>query len=104
MSDPVLPPDAIDAICRHMNEDHAEDSLLIVRALGDRPAAEQASMSGLDEHAAIFDAVVDGAAETVRVPWSEPLASRAQVRAEVVVMYQRACQALGIEPRPAAEH
>lgn len=104
MNGPVLTPDAVAAICRHMNEDHTEDSLLIVRALGGRPAAQQASMSGLDAEAAIFDAVVDGVTESVRVPWSEPVTERAQVRAEVVQMYHRACDASGIEPRAAAEH
>ncbi len=104
MSAPLLPADAVDAICRHMNSDHADDSLLIVRALGGRPTAQQASMSGLDAEAAVFEAVVDGVTETVRVPWSEPVTERAQVRAEVVQMYQRACSASGIEPRAAAEH
>ncbi len=104
MTPQVLSPDAVAAICRHMNEDHVEDSLLIVRALGGLPSAQQATMSGLDAEAAVFDAVVDGVTESIRVPWSEPVTERAQVRAEVVQMYQRACSAAGIEPRAAAEH
>jgi predicted HicB family RNase H-like nuclease len=35
----------------------------------------------------------------VRVPFSERLTERRQVRAEAVRMYREACAALGIEPR-----
>ena len=100
----VFGPEVVDAVCRHMNDDHLEDSLLIVRSLGGCPGATQASMTGLDGDAAFFTATVDGLERTVRVPWSAPLTERAQIRVEVVRMYHEACAALGVEPRPAAEH
>jgi len=103
-SEAAFPPDVIEAVCRHMNDDHVEDSLLIVRALGDRPNATSATMTGLDDEAAVFSATVDGAPVEVRVPWSGPVTERAQIRAEVVRMYHEACAALGVAPRPAEQH
>jgi len=97
-------PEVVEAVCRHMNEDHVEDSLLIVRSLGGRPDATVAAMTGMDDTAAIFTATVDGVEQELRVPWSEQITERPQIRAEVVRMYHEACAALGIEPRAAAEH
>lgn len=90
----------IAGVTRHMNEDHAEDTLLIVRALGDRPEARAARMVGLDNDGGIYE--VDGAegTETIRIPWARRLTKRAEIRAEVVRMYDEACRRLGIEPRP----
>ncbi len=97
-------PDVVAAVMRHMNDDHADDSLLIVRALGGAPTASTARMGGMDPEAIEFTAVVDGSDVVVRVPWGAPITERRQVRAEVTRMYQDACAALGIEPRPAGEH
>ena len=57
-------------------------------------------MTGLDGDAGVFSAVAGGVATEVRVPWSEPITERPQIRREVVVLYERACAALGLEPRP----
>jgi len=97
-------PEVVEAVRRHMDEDHRDDSLLIVRSLGGVPQATAATMSGLDEAGAVFLAATDEGEVTVRVPWSEPIAERAQIRAEVVRMYHEACAALGVEPRAAGEH
>jgi hypothetical protein len=91
--------DAVEAIKRHMNDDHAGDSLIIVRALGGRPAAVTAVTSDVDAEGIEF--TVDGG-ERVRVPWGETLTERAQVRKAVVTLYRDACVKLGINPR--AEH
>ena len=40
--------EVVAAVLRHMNEDHAEDSVLICRAFGGRPDATSATMTGLD--------------------------------------------------------
>ena len=98
MSDP-FPPEAAEQIARHMNDDHADDNVLIVRALGGVPTATTARMSGLDADAMEFRAAVDGIEVPVRVPFSERLTERRQVRAEAVRMYRDACAALGLEPR-----
>jgi hypothetical protein len=41
---------------------------------------------------------VDGIAVPVRIPFSERLTERRQVRGEAVRMYQQACAALGVAP------
>ncbi|MET7338050.1 DUF2470 domain-containing protein [Nonomuraea sp. NPDC005650] len=88
--------DAVEAIKRHMNDDHAGDSLIIVRALGDRPEATSAVTSDVDAEAIEF--TVDGG-DRVRVPWGETLTERAQVRKAVVRLYRDACDKLGIAAR-----
>ncbi|WP_327108739.1 DUF2470 domain-containing protein [Nonomuraea glycinis] len=88
--------DAVDAIKRHMNDDHADDALIIVRGLGGRPEATTAVTSGVDGEAIEF--TVDGG-ERVRVAWGESLTERAQVRMAVVRLYRDACHALGIPAR-----
>ncbi|GAA0951001.1 DUF2470 domain-containing protein [Actinocorallia libanotica] len=99
MSDLPFGPEAVAAIAAHMNGDHAEDNVLICRALGGVEAVSAVN-TGLDAEAIVFEAVLaDGARREVRVPWSEPLKDRVQVRHEVVRMYQEACAALGVAPR-----
>ena len=88
------------AVVRHMNEDHADDTLLIVRALGGLDGAASARMMTWDADGGDYLAVVDDVETSVRIPWSHRLTERAEVRAEVVAMYERACEALGLEPRP----
>ncbi|MEV6844772.1 DUF2470 domain-containing protein [Actinoplanes sp. NPDC051411] len=92
-----FPPEAVAEIAAHMNGDHAEDNLLIVRALGGIPQATAARMSSLDAEAMEFAAVVDGIEVPVRVPFSERLTERRQVRAETVRMHREARAALGID-------
>jgi putative heme iron utilization protein len=89
----VFSAEVVDAVRRHMNDDHADDSLLICRTLGGQPAATSATMRGMDPDGIAFAVLVDGAELLVRVPWSEPVTARAQVRAEVVKMHQRALAA-----------
>ena len=98
MTEP-FPPDVVAQIADHMNGDHADDNVLIVRGLGGMPTATAARMSGLDADAMEFAAVVDGIEVPVRIPFAERLSERRQVRAEAVRMYHDACTALGIEPR-----
>ncbi|UPT23282.1 DUF2470 domain-containing protein [Thermobifida alba] len=82
-----------------MNADHPEDTLLIVRALGGRPEATAARMTGLDGTAGEYSATVAGREVVVRIPWSQPITERAQIRAEVVRLYRQACERLGVPPR-----
>jgi putative heme iron utilization protein len=98
MTDP-FPPEVVAQIARHMNADHADDNVLIVRALGGIPSATAARMSGMDADAMEFAAVLDGIEVPVRIPFAERLTERAQVRAEAVRMYRDACTALGVDPR-----
>lgn len=95
MSAPFTP-DAVEAIKRHMNDDHSDDALIIVRGMGGRPGATQAVTSDVDAEAIEF--TIDGG-ERVRVPWGETLTERPQVRMAVVRLYQQACAELGIPAR-----
>jgi hypothetical protein len=99
-----LAADAVTAILRHMNGDHAADCLVIVQGLGGRPDATAATMAGVTADAAVFDVVVPDGTVEVRVPWSEPIVERGQVRTEVVRMYQEGCAALGVTAPAAGEH
>lgn len=90
--------DIVDAVLKHMNDDHTEDSLMIVRAFAE-PLADEALMSGLDSEAGYWSVRIGEKTETARVAWSQPVTERAQIRREVVVLYTNACKALGVEPR-----
>lgn len=91
MTGMVFTPDVVTAILRHMNDDHAADSLAIVRAHGGPPDAVAARMTGLDATGGDFTAALPGGAEVpVRIPWSHPLTERAEVRTEVVRLYEEA--------------
>ena len=94
-------PDVVGAVCRHMNDDHAEDSLLICRTLGGQPAATRARATGLDAEGMEFAVTVHDIEVPVRVPFAHRLTERVQIRQEVVRMYREACERLGLPPRPA---
>ncbi|MFB2580121.1 DUF2470 domain-containing protein [Herbiconiux sp. P15] len=92
-------PDIVDAILRHMNGDHPDDNLLIARAFVD-PSAEAATMVDLDGDGGVWDVSIGGHATRASVAWpAGPITERAEVRREVVALYDDACAVLGIEPR-----
>jgi hypothetical protein len=92
-------PDAITAVMRHMNDDHASDNLVIVQAHG-VPDATAARMSGMTPDAIEFTADVGERSTLVAVPWPMPIATRADVRTAVVQVFHDACARLGraVEP------
>lgn len=95
-------PDIVDAILRHMNGDHTDDNLLIARAFVN-PAAEAATMTGLDGDGGVWDVTVDGATASASVAWpAGTITERGEVRREIVALYDEACAVLGVEPRPHA--
>ena len=98
MTDPS-PADVVAQIAQHMNDDHPDDNVLIVRGLGGIGHATSARMSGLDADGMEFAAAVNGVEVPVRIPFSERLTERRQVRAEAVRMYRDACETLGVAPR-----
>lgn len=98
MTDPFTS-DVIAAIMRHMNGDHADDCRVICQGLGGQPRATDAAMSGMDADGMDFLATVDGAPVPVRIPFTERLTERRQVRVQAARMYREACAVLGIAPR-----
>ena len=87
-------PDVVEQIARHMNDDHAADCLTICRAAGGRPAATAARVTGLDADGIDFAVTEEGTETAVRIPWSEKLGERDQVRREVVRMTHESRAAL----------
>ena len=108
-------PAIVAAVIAHMNGDHVNDNLLIARAFGDR-AAVHARMVHVDGEAGHWvysvtsgecregegAANADGEGGTehpLRVAWSTPITERAEIRREIVVLYDRACAELGVAAR-----
>ena len=75
-----------------MDDDHADDALLIVQTLGGAPDATEALAVDVDGAGMRFR--VDGARDVV-VPFATPVTERAQVRLAVVELHQRASAAVG---------
>lgn len=94
--------EVLEAVLRHMNSDHSADNILIVRAQLPAKNLIGAVMTGLDGDAGIWRAeLVDGTSLEVRVPWpGGPITERAQIRSEILALYQDARRTLGEEPDP----
>jgi len=95
---------ALTGVLRHMNGDHAEDILLIVRAFAPESEVIAATMIGFDGDGGDWRAQpLTGDEFVVRVPWpGGPITERAEVRREIVAIYDESCRRLGIQPRPHA--
>jgi hypothetical protein len=98
--------DVVTAVLHHMNDDHADDNLLITRAFSESADGAEitaATMTGFDGDGGVWEVTRDGAVSEVRVPWpGGPITERPEVRREVVALYDLACERLGVEPRPHA--
>jgi hypothetical protein len=82
-----------------MNGDHNDDNLLIARAFGARDATA-AAMTTLDHRGGTWEYTAGGDTRQLTVPWSAEIGERPAIRREIVAIYDRACVALGVEPRP----
>lgn len=91
MSSP-FPADVVAAVCRHMDDDHRDDALLICRTLGGQPAATQVRTVGVDTEAMDFVVTVDGRPTPVRVPFGRPISQRPEIRTAVVELARRAAE------------
>jgi putative heme iron utilization protein len=83
-------PDAVAAIVRHMNADHAEDTLAICRAFGGPAGATSARLADLGPDGLDLVAVVDGHDQPVHVEWLEPPTDRPGVRHQIVRLFEAA--------------
>ena len=90
MSDP-FEPEIVLAVLRHMNEDHAHDSLLIVRTLGAQPTATSVVLTSIDPDGATYKAMLPtGDSIDVILGWSSTITERPQFRGEFARWYQEA--------------
>lgn len=96
---PIFEHSIVSAVLDHMNNDHPEDNLLIVRAFATKEATA-ATMTDLDHLGGTWTYEAGDATAELTVPWSAPISERAEIRREVVVLYDTACARLGVEPRP----
>lgn len=94
------------AVLRHMNGDHQDDNVLITRAFGGAGGTQAdvtaAEMTGFDGDGGDWKITrADGTVADVRIGWpGGAISERIEVRQQVVQLYDDACAALGVEPRP----
>ena len=81
-----------------MNDDHPEDRLLIALAFANSDATS-AVMTSLNETGGTWAYTADDEDHSVTVPWTTEISERAEIRREIVVLYDAACEKLGLEPR-----
>jgi hypothetical protein len=91
-------PEVVTAVLSHMNVDHGGDGLTIVRAFA-APDAESVRMTALDGDAGEWEATVGGQRRAVRIPWTVAITERAEIRREIVALYDLAAAKLGLPPR-----
>ena len=88
------------SVVEHMNSDHAEACLAIVRAFSEQGATVlRARLLDMDKEGLIFgiqihDEPVNANDQTVRVNFSKPLRNEAQIRGALVGMTRQARQKL----------
>ena len=87
---PIFEASTVSAVLDHMNNDHPEDNLLIVRAFATKDATA-AVMTDLDHLGGTWTYEAGDATAELTVPWSNPITERAEIRREVVVIYDTAC-------------
>ena len=81
-----------------MNDDHLDDNLLIARAFGNA-AATSSTMTTLDHIGGSWVYAVADIEHSLTVAWSREIGERAEIRREIVKLYDMSCEKLGIEPR-----
>jgi len=84
----VFTDDVIAGVVSHMNGDHADDQLAIVRAHA-LPAAASATLITIGTDGLTFDAQVDGATRQIVVAWPIAIEARADIRRAVVMLMPR---------------
>lgn len=92
-------PQVVAAVCRHLNDDHGADTLLIARTLGAIADADCATAIDIDGGGLTLTATTSRGQEQTRVPFADPVRDRAGLRAAVVALHQRACLVAGIPGR-----
>lgn len=92
-------PEVVAAALHHMNHEHIDDDVVIVRAFAGREV-RTAVMHALDERGDSWRYETEGEHHEARIPWpGAPLSERAEIRRDVVALYDAACQKLGAAAR-----
>jgi len=68
----------VDAVLRHMNSDHRDDNLVIVRANG-APEATDATMTALDGDGGVWSVRTGELEADLRVKWTIPVVERGDI-------------------------
>ena len=81
----------IDSVVEHMNEDHSDACVVIVKALGHEPDIVSATMYSMNAEGADFRAQYpDGSEKFVRILFDKPVSRDSQVRGHLVALTKRA--------------
>ena len=96
---PIFEASTVSAVLDHMNNDHPDDNLLIVRAFATADATA-AVMTDLDHLGGTWTYEAGDAQAELTVPWSGEISERGEIRREIVALYDTACERLGVAPRP----
>ena len=96
---PIFEESIVTAVLSHMNNDHPEDNVLIVQAFGPSDASSVV-MTTLDHLGGTWTFESDGANGELTLPWTAGISERAEIRREIVALYDAACEKLDIVPRP----
>ena len=93
---------ALSGVLGHMNNDHADDNLLIARAFSPLADVISSEMTSFDGAAGQWHVITaDGTEDVIRVPWpGGEITERREVRREIVALYDAACARLGVPARP----
>lgn len=83
-------PEAVTAIARHMNDDHAEDTLTICRAFSGSVDVTSARVVDLGLHGLDLVAVIAGREQAVHVGWLETPIDRPGIRQQIVRLFEAA--------------
>jgi putative heme iron utilization protein len=89
MADP-LTPQVSERICKHMNEDHADALALYTRVFGQVEGVTQARMQAIDSEGMDLQVEVDGAVQTLRIPFDHPLKDPEDAHHTLIAMLKQA--------------
>jgi len=89
MADP-LTPQVSERICKHMNEDHADALALYARVFGQVEGVTQARMQAIDSEGMDLQVEVDGAVQTLRIPFDHPLKDSEDAHHTLIAMLKQA--------------
>jgi heme oxygenase (biliverdin-IX-beta and delta-forming) len=91
--DPIAPDAA--AILAHMNQDHADALPLYCRAFSNLEGISQVSMTGIDRLGFEMSVTTPSGTQTLRLPFSAPIADKTDARKALVALLKDARARLG---------